>query len=199
VRRRTWRPPPGHRAGDARRPRRARRSLGLRELAVVVTVVVVAAVAGVLLAAQKTAAWDGNGSAEAAWAELQVGLRAWRAPDGQRQQSYTDRGWCGKFVAHAYGAKKVGFRDARAMLKAAAKSGTLHDGSPAEAPLGALVFYHLSEHGHVGIHVGGGYVVHAGYAERVRRDHWATIDGYAGWSYPPPERWPGRSSISAKE
>jgi hypothetical protein len=173
--------------------------LGARELAVVVAVVAVAAAASVLLAAQKTAAWDGNGSAEAAWAELQVGLKAWRAPDGHRQQSYTDRGWCGRFVAHAYGAKKVGFRDARAMLKAAAKSGTLRDGSPAEAPLGALVFYDLSEHGHVGIHVGGGYVVHAGYAERVRRDYWAELDGYVGWSYPPPERWPGRSSVSTKE
>ena len=196
MRRRTRRPPSGPHAGDSRR---ARWSLGARELTVVVAVVAVAAVAGVLLAAQSTTAWDGNGSAEAAWAELQVGLKAWLTPDGHRQQSYTDRGWCGKFVAHAYGAEKVGFRDARAMLKAAAKSGTLRDGSPAEAPLGALVYYDLSEHGHVGIHVGGGYVVHAGYAERVRRDYWAALDGYIGWSYPPPERWPGRSNIAAQE
>ncbi len=189
-------PPSGRGTADSRR---GRWSPGARELAVVVAVVVVAAVAGVLLAAQKTAAWDGNGSAEAAWAELQVGLKAWRAPDGHRQRSYTDRGWCGRFVAHAYGAERVGFHDARAMLEAAEAEGTLDCGALESAPQGALVYFDLSEHGHVGIHVGGGYVVHAGYDERVRRDYWTAIGGYVGWSYPPPERWPGRSSVSARE
>jgi hypothetical protein len=170
-----------------------------RRLPLLLVAVVLATSLFVLLAAQTTGAWDGNGSAEAAWAELQVGLRAWRAPDGHRQQSYTDRGWCGKFVAHAYGAEKVGFRDARAMQTAAVKRGTMRYTPATAAPLGALVFYDLSEHGHVGIHVGGGYVVHAGFAERVRLDYWDTLDGYVGWSYPPPRRWPGRSSVSARE
>lgn len=156
--------------------------------------------AGLALAVtQTTGAWDGNGSAEAAWAELQVGLKAWHTPDGRHQRSYTDRGWCGRFVAHAYGADKVGFRNARAMLKVAEHDGTLERGALEHAPLGALVYFDLSEHGHVGIHVGGGYVVHAGYDVRVRRDYWTAIGGYVGWSYPPPARWPGRSSVSAKE
>jgi len=185
----------GRPQGEARQS--ARGAAG-RRLTISLAVVALAA-ALVLAAAQSTGAWDGNGSAEAAWAEIHVGLKSWRAPDGHRQQSYTDRGWCGRFVAHAYGAKKVGFRNAKAMLKAAAKDGTLRGGSPEAAPLGALVYYDLSEHGHVGIHVGGGFVVHAGYGERVRRDYWALIDGYAGWSYPPPDRWPGRSNVSAKE
>jgi hypothetical protein len=168
-------------------------------LLVLLLAVTLAAAGLVLVSAEKTGAWDGNGSAEAAWAELQVGLKSWHAPGGGRQQSYTDRGWCGKFVAHAYGAKRVGFYDARALRAAAADAGTLRSGPVTSAPLGALVFYDLSEHGHVGIHVGGGYIVHAGYAERVRRDYWDWLDAYVGWSYPPPQKWPGRSSISTEE
>jgi hypothetical protein len=178
---------------------RAARRPAWRRIALPLLLIVVATALTGLLIAQETGAWDGNGTAEAAWAELHVGLKAWKTPNGEKQRSYTDRGWCGRFVAHAYGAKKVGFRDARAMQEAAAKRGTLSSTPVTWAPTGALVFYDLSEHGHVGIHVGGGYVVHAGYDERVRMDYWDAIDAYVGWSYPPPARWPGRSSVSAKE
>jgi uncharacterized protein (DUF2147 family) len=183
------------RPGDGRSDE-ARRRGGLPAGVLKVALVVCLAL---LLIAPTTGAWDGNGRAEAAWAELQVGLKSWRTPDGGRQQSFTDCGWCGRFVAHAYGATKVGFKDAKAMKTATLRAGSMRYGSVAHAPVGAIVFYDLSKHGHVGIHVGDGYVVHAGYGERVRRDYWNALENYAGWTYPPPAKWPGRSSLSNQE
>jgi hypothetical protein len=141
-----------------------------------------------------TGASDGNGLAEARWAERQVGKVAWRAPGGGRQESITDVGWCLKFAAHAYGAKKVGYEDARSLLSAMERAGRVEHTPLDDAPEGALAFFDVSSYGHVGVHVGAGFVVHAGYEETVELDHYRSIERYVGWVYPVPATWPGRWS-----
>jgi len=81
------------------------------------------------------------------WARARVGATGW---------------WwgCLRFVANAYDQQQAGWRTAACLADIL----TIHRTSPARAPIGALVFWgrHRSNGfaGHVGIHIGRGYVIH---------------------------------------
>jgi hypothetical protein len=121
----------------------------------------------------------------ARWAENRVGTEGWR--------------WgCLNFVANAYDRQGAGWDTAILM----ARELTLTRSSPENAPIGALVFWDAApangHAGHVGIHVGGGNVVHAigrtPMEVRVRQDNMRGLSirdtgiaaaPYIGWATAP--------------
>ncbi len=126
-----------------------------------------------------------------------TGERAARALQWALQQvGRTDYSlWCLRFVANAYNAPKAGYPTAQA----AADSLDLYGrgGSPASAPPGALVFFHVTgskgeNYGHVGLSLGDGRMVSAQDTVKIERIKdvplWRT--NYLGWAWPP-AAWPG--------
>jgi hypothetical protein len=115
------------------------------------------------------------------------------AVDWAFQQMATGRrdydGWCGKFVAHAFGAPALG----HATAWKAARAFGLRSGTP---PPGSLVFFRPTSAvtaGHVGIALPDGKMVSA-QSNGIRvaslsTAYWRAL--YAGWA-PAPGSWPGR-------
>lgn len=110
----------------------------------------------------------------AEWALKRVGSDGWR--------------WgCLNFVANAYNQQEAGRYTAHILANELSIAGALIKESPNRAPVGALIFWYAYEGnlwaGHVGIHVGNGEVVHAGFG-LVRKDNmkglWPGIIGFAG-------------------
>lgn len=115
------------------------------------------------------------------------------AVDWAFQQMATGRrdydGWCGKFVAHAFGAPALGYTTAWN----AARAFGLRGGAP---PPGSLVFFKATSAvpaGHVGIALPDGKMISAQsngiHVASLSLAYWKAL--YAGWA-PAPASWPGR-------
>lgn len=144
---------------------------------------------------------DGYPKCGAAAPKPSVSKKAQRAADWARARiSDTETnltpdrmwsGWCELFAEVAYGTRGR-YPSARDNYKAQRAAGRIRTtGTP---PVGALVFYDLTEYGHVGISLGDGYVVSTqGYntPKKVARHTVKGMGGYLGWSEAPTS-WPGR-------
>ena len=91
---------------------------------------------------------DQNAIEAANWAKQRVGTEGWR--------------WgCANFVANTYDQQGAGYESAIDMANNLRKTKS----SPEQAPVGALLFWDKASangySGHVGIHVGDGFVIHA--------------------------------------
>ncbi|RLF38547.1 MAG: hypothetical protein DRN12_08245, partial [Thermoplasmata archaeon] len=150
------------------------------------------------------AASSSNTSGEVVWAEAMVGRDCWYSPKGCSNEGkcFDSSGWCARFVANAYRACYAGGHAIDLWTEA-----EKHLESLTNAPVGAIACWDKTssnKHGHVGLHVGGGKVVHGGFSQ-VREDYYAKVDEvggayvgeYLGWFYPP-SRWPGRPDPSQK-
>ncbi len=133
-----------------------------------------------------------NPEGEIAWAKDHVGKTGWYTPGGEWQESIDNNGigWCARFVANAYMTEGAG-GNAKDLKN---YNGCIfHPGdSYWNAPKGALLFFDLTEWGHVGLYIGDGKVIHAGYSDVVLESDVSDIGNYSGWGYPPPNTWEGR-------
>ena len=150
------------------------------------------------------AASSSSTSGEVVWAEAMVGRDCWYSPKGCSNEGkcFDSSGWCARFVANAYRACYAGGHAIDLWTEA-----EKHLEPLTNAPVGAIACWDKTssnKHGHVGLHVGGGKVVHGGFSQ-VREDYYAKVDEvggayvgeYLGWFYPP-SRWPGRPDPSQK-
>lgn len=138
-----------------------------------------------------------SGAIEWAYAEIKAGS-VWIGSDGI--------GRCLNFVACAFHQNKnswAGYTDVMQMVQALRSGNKLYgqrDLGWTEAPRGALIFFGPTQHnrhGHVGIHLGDGSIIHAfGKVKTIKiieapslKDKGNLVVGpYIGWSYPP-ESW----------
>lgn len=94
--------------------------------------------------------------------------------------------WCLRFVANAFNRPFAGYANPVAMVRAAG----VRSGAP---PVGSLVMFGATprnRHGHIGISLGGGLMVHA--VRTVRVDAVRSYGPYLGWQFAP-STWPGRT------
>ncbi len=103
--------------------------------------------------------------------------------------------WCLRFAANAYNAPSAGYPTAQSAADALDLRG--RGGSPASAPAGSLVFFHVAgvrgqSYGHVGLSLGDGRMVSALATVRIDRIKDVALwrENYLGWAWAP-AAWPG--------
>ena len=117
-----------------------------------------------------------------AWARGQLGQT--HQPSGQPWN-----GWCGRFVANAFGRSNSGYASAAAQYRDLSNRGLVHRGDT-NVPFGALAFSGGTDaNGHVMISIGGGRYITT--AEQIKEVGLSYGGQYWGWAWANPE-WPGR-------
>lgn len=117
-----------------------------------------------------------------AWARSQLGQS--HQPSGEPWN-----GWCGRFVANAFGRSNSGYATAAAQWRDLSNRGLVHRGDT-NVPFGALAFSGGTDAaGHVMISIGGGRFITT--AEQIKEVGLSYGGQYWGWSWANPE-WPGR-------
>lgn len=110
--------------------------------------------------------------------------------------------YCMRFVRTAFGAPSGEYPKAEDMYLSLKKANTISTDS--NIPIGALIFWHWSIYGHIGIHVGDGKVIHTGVNPSLKKkgiresplgditevlnryNHYQKPQtSYLGWTYPP--------------
>lgn len=116
--------------------------------------------------------------------------------------------YCMRFARTAYAAP-ANYAKAEDMYQSLSRAGAINTSN--DIPQGALVFWHWSTYGHIGIYTGDGKVIHTGVNPSKKKDGirespltditevlngynqyeiGGTRTSYLGWAYPP-ENWSG--------
>ncbi|NIK57497.1 CHAP domain-containing protein [Kribbella shirazensis] len=99
-----------------------------------------------------------------------------------RNGSTAYQGYCEKAVENAYGKTGV-YASAIANWNAAVRRGAAHRGD-LNPPKGALVFWNISQYGHVGLATGDGYFWATSVNGRIGKAKLPYFSNYLGWAQP---------------